>query len=42
MKIAILGAGAIGGCLAVKLHQAGADVSVIVEGPIWRQSRRMA
>ncbi len=26
MKIAVFGAGAIGGYLAVKLHQAGADV----------------
>ena len=32
MKIAIFGAGAIGGYLAVKLHQAGADVSVIARG----------
>jgi 2-dehydropantoate 2-reductase len=33
MKIAIFGAGAIGGYLAVKLHQAGADVSIIARGP---------
>lgn len=33
MKIAIFGAGAIGGYLAVKLHQAGAEVSVIARGP---------
>lgn len=33
MKVAIFGAGAIGGYLAVKLHQAGADVSVIARGP---------
>src|SRR6266702_323028 len=33
MKIAIFGAGAIGGYLAVKLHQAGADVSVVARGP---------
>jgi len=33
MRIAIFGAGAIGGYLAVKLHQAGADVSVIARGP---------
>ena len=33
MKIAVFGAGAIGGYLAVKLHQAGADVSVIARGP---------
>ena len=33
MKIAIFGAGAIGGYLAVKLHQAGADVCVIARGP---------
>src|ERR1700749_1170761 len=33
MKIAIFGAGAIGGLLAVKLHQAGAEVSVIARGP---------
>src|ERR1700749_995413 len=33
MKIAVFGAGAVGGHLAVKLHQAGADVSVIARGP---------
>lgn len=33
MKIAIFGAGAIGGYMAVKLHQAGAQVSVIARGP---------
>ena len=33
MKIAVFGAGAIGGYLAVKLHQAGADVSIIARGP---------
>ncbi len=33
MKIAIYGAGAIGGYLAVKLHQAGADVSIVARGP---------
>jgi 2-dehydropantoate 2-reductase len=33
MRIAIFGAGAIGGFLAVKLHQAGAEVSVIARGP---------
>jgi 2-dehydropantoate 2-reductase len=33
MKIAIFGAGAIGGYLAAKLHQGGADVSVIARGP---------
>ena len=33
MKIAVFGAGAIGGYLAVRLHQAGADVSVIGRGP---------
>src|SRR5215469_6516957 len=33
MKIAVFGAGAIGGLLAVKLHQAGADVTVIARGP---------
>jgi 2-dehydropantoate 2-reductase len=32
MKIAVFGAGAIGGYLAVKLHQAGAVVSVIARG----------
>src|SRR5579872_3527766 len=32
MKIAVFGAGAIGGYLAIKLHQAGADVSVIARG----------
>lgn len=33
MKIAVFGAGAIGGYLAVKLHQAGTDVTVIARGP---------
>jgi 2-dehydropantoate 2-reductase len=33
MKLAIFGAGAIGGYLAVKLHQAGAEVTVIARGP---------
>ena len=33
MRIAIFGAGSIGGYLAVKLGQAGADVSVIARGP---------
>ena len=33
MKIAVFGAGAIGGLLAVKLHQAGAEVTVIARGP---------
>ncbi len=33
MKIAIFGAGAIGGFLGVKLAQAGADVTVIARGP---------
>ena len=33
MKICIFGAGAIGGYLAVKLTQAGADVSVVARGP---------
>ena len=33
MRIAVFGAGAIGGLLAVRLHQAGAQVSVIARGP---------
>ena len=33
MKIAIFGAGAIGGYLAVPLHQAGAEVCIIARGP---------
>ncbi len=33
MRVAIFGAGAIGGYLAVKLHQAGANVTVIARGP---------
>ena len=33
MKIAVFGAGAIGGYLAVKLHQAGAEVSIVARGP---------
>ena len=32
MKIAVFGAGAIGGYVAAKLHQGGADVSVIARG----------
>jgi 2-dehydropantoate 2-reductase len=33
MKIAVFGAGAIGGLLAARLHQAGAQVTVIARGP---------
>ncbi|MDE2361198.1 MAG: 2-dehydropantoate 2-reductase [Hyphomicrobiales bacterium] len=33
MKICIVGAGAIGGLLAVKLHAAGQDVSIVARGP---------
>lgn len=33
MKICIFGAGAIGGYLAAKLAQAGADVSIVARGP---------
>ncbi len=33
MKVAIFGAGAIGGMLGVKLAQAGADVTIIARGP---------
>src|SRR5580700_3859637 len=33
MRIAIFGAGAIGGYMAVKLKQAGADVCVVARGP---------
>jgi len=33
MRIAVFGAGAIGGYLAVKLHQTGASVTVIARGP---------
>jgi 2-dehydropantoate 2-reductase len=33
MRIAVFGAGAIGGLLAVRLHQAGAQVCVIARGP---------
>lgn len=33
MKVAVFGAGAIGGYLAVKLSQAGAEVTVIARGP---------
>ena len=32
MKICIYGAGAIGGHLAVRLHKAGAEVSVVARG----------
>ncbi len=40
MKIAIFGAGAIGGFLGVKLVQAGADVTVIARGPHLEAMRR--
>ena len=33
MKVCIYGAGAIGGCLAVPLAEAGLDVSVVARGP---------
>lgn len=33
MRICVFGAGAIGGLLAVKLHHAGHDVSIIARGP---------
>ncbi len=33
MKVCVVGAGAIGGCLAVRIAKAGHDVSVIVRGP---------
>ena len=33
MKICVVGAGAIGGCLAVRLARAGHDVSAIARGP---------
>ena len=33
MKICVVGAGAIGGLLAIKLHAAGNEVSVIARGP---------
>ena len=42
MKIAIFGAGAIGGYLAVKLHQAGADVTFIARGPHLAAMRQTA
>src|SRR5271170_2336465 len=32
MKICVVGAGAIGGFLAVKLHTAGEDVSIVARG----------
>jgi 2-dehydropantoate 2-reductase len=40
MKVAVFGAGAIGGYLAVKLHQAGTQVSVIARGPHLAAMRR--
>ena len=40
MKIAIFGAGAIGGMLGVKLAQAGADVTFIARGPHLEAMRR--
>ena len=33
MKICVFGAGAIGGHLAMRLHKAGADVSLVARGP---------
>ncbi len=33
MKVCVVGAGAIGGCLAVRIAKAGHDVSVIARGP---------
>ena len=33
MKIAVFGAGAIGGYLAARLHEAGTEVSVVARGP---------
>jgi len=33
MKICVVGAGAIGGLMAVRLHAAGAEVSVVARGP---------
>jgi len=33
MKICVVGAGAIGGLLAIKLAQSGNDVTVIARGP---------
>ena len=37
MKIAVLGAGAIGGWMAAKLHATGADVSLITRGETQKQ-----
>ena len=33
MKVCVVGAGAIGGYMAVRIAQAGHDVSVIARGP---------
>ena len=33
MRIAVFGAGAIGGWLAVKLFKAGIDVAIVARGP---------
>ena len=38
MKICVVGAGAIGGYLAVRLATTGADVSVVVRGRISMRS----
>ena len=35
-----LGAGAIGGFMAARLHEAGAQVSLIAEDRIWRQYKK--
>ena len=40
MRICIIGAGAIGGLLAVRLHQAGEDVSVVARGAHLEAIRR--
>lgn len=42
MKIAIIGAGAIGGYVGVKLALAGEDVTFMVRAPISRPSARTA
>ena len=40
-KICIYGAGAIGGFLAARLHEAGAAVSLIARGPHLEAIRKM-
>ena len=39
-RICIFGAGAIGGYVGAALHEAGAEVSLVARGHIWKPSGR--